>query len=44
MRRLIAWLLSWTETLTIKYRYPELYAYLTQPVDPEDFVGVGPPS
>jgi hypothetical protein len=43
MTRSIAWLDSWRETLTIKYRYPELYRHLTEPLDPADFMEVGPP-
>lgn len=40
---ILRWLLSWKETLAIKYRNPELYKHLTGPFRDEDFIEVGPP-
>lgn len=43
MRRCIIWLQAWYETLYIKFRQPELYRALTEPIDLADFGEVGPP-
>ena len=40
--RIQAWFAGWYETLRIKYREPELYRYLQEPIDPDDFEEVHP--
>jgi hypothetical protein len=40
--RIRAWFCGWYLTLQIKYREPELYRYLQEPIDPEDFEEVTP--
>lgn len=41
--RFIIWVQAWYGTLYIKFRQPELYRALTEPIDPGDFGEVGPP-
>jgi hypothetical protein len=40
--RIRAWFCGWYLTLQIKYREPELYRFLQEPIDPEDFEEVFP--
>lgn len=37
------WIRGWYLTLYIKFFQPELYGYLTRPIDPADFVEVERP-
>lgn len=43
-RRFLGWFYGWRETLIIKYRHPELYRQMLEPVEfPGDFGEVRPP-
>jgi hypothetical protein len=42
-RNIRAWFAGWYLTLHIKYREPELFRILTEPLDLDDFEEVEPP-
>ena len=41
--RIQAWFTGWYLTLRIKYREPELYRYLQEPIEADDMEEVEPP-
>jgi hypothetical protein len=43
LRSARGWLAGWKETLIIRFRHPDLYRQLCEPLDMNDFGEVGPP-